>query len=210
MYNKGEGMCWSMKKYKQLILGIIIGVMIASVVPVGAAIQEYICHKVDYKVVVNGVEYVNEELPVLNYKGSTYAPFRSILEAAGLVVNWNAEYRIAQVNIPKGGLLDMGEKINPVDFEAWLPNDAEFFEYKQFKHAVMYNNEVYICDWDFRTVAGFKRINLEDEDVATFQGIDNPDLIITIDLTNTDSHIYNKSNELYIRAYLIEQYFNHK
>jgi hypothetical protein len=133
MYNKGEGMCWSMKKYKQLILGIIIGVMIASVVPVGAAIQEYICHKVDYKVVVNGVEYVNEELPGLNYKGSTYAPFRSILEAAGLVVNWNAEYRVAEVNIPEGGIADMRGK--PPTIQLYYRDDMTF---------TMYNEKEYV------------------------------------------------------------------
>ncbi len=93
-----------LRKYKQLIIGIIIGVAIASALPVSAAIERYICYKADYKVIVNGTEYTNPDLPILNYKGNTYAPFRSILEAAGLSVNWNAELGQAEVTTPEQAL----------------------------------------------------------------------------------------------------------
>ncbi len=82
---------------KKFVTGFIIGALLFGIIPTNAAIQEYILYKADYKVVINGIEYVNEELPILNYKGSTYAPFRSILEAAGLNVNWNAELGQAEV-----------------------------------------------------------------------------------------------------------------
>lgn len=85
---------------KKLALGFLVGALLFSIMPVKAAIEEYICYKADYKVVVNGVEYTNSDLPILNYKGNTYAPFRSILEAAGLTVNWNAESGQAEVIDP--------------------------------------------------------------------------------------------------------------
>lgn len=86
---------------KKFVLGFIVGALLFTALPIGAAIEEYICYKADYKVMVNGVEYISEDLPILNYKGYTYAPFRSILEAAGLNVNWNAELRQAEVTLPE-------------------------------------------------------------------------------------------------------------
>lgn len=86
---------------KKFVLGFIVGALLFTALPIGAAIEEYICYKSDYKVMVNGVEYISEDLPILNYKGYTYAPFRSILEAAGLNVNWNAELRQAEVTLPE-------------------------------------------------------------------------------------------------------------
>lgn len=82
---------------KKFILGFFLGALIFILTPVGAAVQEYICYKADYKVVVNGIEYINPDLPILNHKGNTYAPIRSILETAGLNVNWNAKLNRAEV-----------------------------------------------------------------------------------------------------------------
>jgi hypothetical protein len=84
---------------KKFIMGFLTAALLFTAIPVGAAIEEYICYRADYKVMVNGTEYISDDLPILNYKGSTYAPFRSILEAAGLNVNWNAELRQAEVTI---------------------------------------------------------------------------------------------------------------
>jgi hypothetical protein len=85
---------------KKFIMGLVLGVLIMSIIPVKAAIEEYICHKADYKVMVNGTEYANSDLPILNYKGNTYVPFKSTLEAAGLNVNWNAKLGQAEVASP--------------------------------------------------------------------------------------------------------------
>lgn len=85
---------------KKFTMGFLTAALLFTAIPVGAAIEEYICYKADYKVMVNGTEYISNELPVLNYKGNTYAPFRSILEAAGLTVSWNAELSQAEVTVP--------------------------------------------------------------------------------------------------------------
>lgn len=84
---------------KKFIMGFLTAALLFTAIPIGAAIEEYICYKADYKVMVTGTEYINEDLPILNYKGNTYAPFRSILEAAGLNVHWNTELKQAEVTI---------------------------------------------------------------------------------------------------------------
>lgn len=85
---------------KKMLTGIIIGVLLMSVMPVKAAIEEFILYKADYSLVIQNTEYADEELPLLNYKGNTYAPVRSVFEAAGLNVNWNAEMKQAVVTVP--------------------------------------------------------------------------------------------------------------
>jgi len=88
-------------KYRQLIIGVCIGSILFSIFPIKAAIEEYICYKADYRVMINGKEYKDPDLPILNYKGYTYAPLRSMLEAAGLNINWNAELGIAEITTPE-------------------------------------------------------------------------------------------------------------
>ena len=97
---------------KKFILGFIVSALLFTVIPVGAAIQEYICYKADYKVLINGEEYSHPDLPILNYKGNTYAPFRSVLEAAGLVVDWDGELRQASVITPEQNNTDEKEENN--------------------------------------------------------------------------------------------------
>ena len=46
---------------------------------------------------INGTEFNASDYPILNYNGSTYAPFRAMLEAAGMSVNWNAQLGQASV-----------------------------------------------------------------------------------------------------------------
>jgi hypothetical protein len=76
---------------KKFILGFILGALLCSVMPIKAAIEEYICYKSDYALIINGTQYSNPELPLLNYQGYTYGPLRPMLEAAGFNVNWNAK-----------------------------------------------------------------------------------------------------------------------
>lgn len=86
---------------KKVLIGVIIGCLVMTVIPVAAEIQEYILHKADYTLIINGTEYTDDELPILNYKGYTYCPVRSVLEAAGLDVSWDAELQQAEVKLPE-------------------------------------------------------------------------------------------------------------
>jgi len=68
-------------KYKQLLIGLLIGIMVTSAIPIKASVQEFLLSKVTYDIMIDGVEYLDEEKPILNYQGTTYAPLRSLLEA---------------------------------------------------------------------------------------------------------------------------------
>jgi len=85
-------------KFKQLIIGVIIGILLASTVPITAAIQEYVLYRADYRLFIDGKEYSDKDHPILNYKGSTYCPLRSVLEFSGFDVQWNGEVGIAEAN----------------------------------------------------------------------------------------------------------------
>jgi hypothetical protein len=90
-----------MKNIKYVLMGIILGAVLFGVFPVTAAIQEYICYKADYKLIIKGVEFqADPEFPILNYKGRSYLPVADAFKAAGLNVNWNAELKQAEVMDP--------------------------------------------------------------------------------------------------------------
>ncbi|WP_373000730.1 hypothetical protein [Lutispora sp.] len=83
---------------KKFILGVLVGGIIFGSIPLAASIEEYICHKADYKLIIYGQEYNDPELPLMTYKGHTIGSVRKILEAAGLNVEWNAELGQAEVS----------------------------------------------------------------------------------------------------------------
>lgn len=127
---------------KKFMLGFLVGAILFSSVPISATIEEFICYRADYKVLINGEEYISEDLPVLNYKGNTYAPFRSILEKAGLDVNWNAELGQAEVSSPTNAQIFDGEgttmttdtvKYTPDGIKAWLDQGRYTVSMASFK-----------------------------------------------------------------------------
>jgi hypothetical protein len=140
---------------KKFISGFLIGAMLFLFAPVSAAIEEYLCYKADYKVTINGEEYISD-LPILNYKGNTYAPFRSILEKAGLDVNWNAELGQVEVSSPTSTQINNVEETKmSIEYDAvtGLPFGAEYVENekegKNYK-TILYNGETYISTSDLK------------------------------------------------------------
>lgn len=85
---------------KKFFLGLLIGIFVTAVIPVGAAVEEYICKKAQYKVMIDGKEYSNDEQPILNYNGRTYFP-RAFLEELGFVIKWNGELGQAEFYTPE-------------------------------------------------------------------------------------------------------------
>ena len=86
-------------KLKYIALGIIIGVTVIAAPSIASEIKEYMLYKADYKIIVNGQQYNNDELPILNYKGVTYTPLKAIGSLLNSDVQWNAE--VGQVEIVK-------------------------------------------------------------------------------------------------------------
>lgn len=97
------------KKNKQLIIGFILGALVFSIVPVGATVQEYILKKSETKLMVDGKEFTNKELPVLVYKGYNYIPaatFREITDTLGVGFEYVGERKEIQIITNKNDMLD--------------------------------------------------------------------------------------------------------
>lgn len=82
---------------KKFFIGMIVGILFFSMSPVKALTSDYILKIADYKVMINGKEYKDDSLPILNYQGYTYAPMKSMLSSAGLNISWNAQLKVAEV-----------------------------------------------------------------------------------------------------------------
>lgn len=80
---------------KKFISGFIVGALIFSMLGVFAAVT-YVAKPVDFKVMVNGKEFVSDP-PALEVDGRTYLPLRAMGEALNVPVNWNEELRQAEV-----------------------------------------------------------------------------------------------------------------
>ena len=89
-----------LKKYKQFMIGFLVGALLFTFIPVNAAVQEYILQKSSAKITVDGAEFTDDSLPVLYYKGYNYIPaavFRGICEKLGLGFDWVGETNEIQI-----------------------------------------------------------------------------------------------------------------
>ena len=108
-----------MKKSKTFIMGLLLGILITSILPVSAAIEEYVCKRPQYKILVNGEEYSNPKQPVLNYNGTTYFP-RAFLESLGFTFEWNGELGQAKVITPlKNDTIKEEGEVNETMYEEY-------------------------------------------------------------------------------------------
>lgn len=93
-----------LKKHKQLIIGFLLGALVFGIVPVSATVQEYVLQKSQAKVLVDGKEFSNVELPVLNYQGYNYIPaatFKDITNALGINFEWVGDKNEIQITTVK-------------------------------------------------------------------------------------------------------------
>lgn len=79
---------------KKFVTGFIVGAIICSML--GAFAVSYVANPVNFKVLVNGEEFVSDP-PALEVNGRTYLPLRAMGEALGVPVNWNQELFQAEV-----------------------------------------------------------------------------------------------------------------
>jgi len=63
-----------LRKYKYLLVGFILGVIVVSTLPISAAVEKFMLTKAPYKIIVNGSEYKDDAQPALNLNGNTYVP----------------------------------------------------------------------------------------------------------------------------------------
>ena len=88
---------------KKFISGLLVGFMIATGTFLYAD-NVYNTQKASYKVIVNGTEYNNPDMPAVTVNDRTYLPIKGIGEALGIPVNWNqTDKRVEVGNTPQGG-----------------------------------------------------------------------------------------------------------
>ncbi|GIP40378.1 hypothetical protein J31TS4_36580 [Paenibacillus sp. J31TS4] len=87
---------------KKFVLGLAAGAVLTAVTPaVAQTVQQYLLVAPTYPVVLQGERYASEELPALNYNGSTYLPVSALAEAGIAEVRW--EENAQQVEVTAAG-----------------------------------------------------------------------------------------------------------
>ena len=122
---------------KRFISGFLLGAMLFSVI--GAVAVSYVANPVDFKVLVNGREFISDP-PALEVDGRTYLPLRAMGEALGVPVNWNEELRQAEVGDPSIGetddVLNVGDVITVADvaftYEGYYKNEHNLTDTEHF------------------------------------------------------------------------------
>ena len=79
---------------KRFIGGFLSGALLFGAISAFAV--TYVANPVDFKVLVNGEEFVSDP-PALEVEGRTYLPLRAMGDALGVPVEWNAELGQAEV-----------------------------------------------------------------------------------------------------------------
>lgn len=121
---------------KKIILGFIIGAIVFGAF--GAFGVSYVANPVDFKVLVNGEEFVSDP-PALEIEGRTYLPLRAMGEALGVPVSWNEELRQAEVgNSAPVANVDQYSRSNPAPLNTVqiYTKTSEYFEDDNYTVAV--------------------------------------------------------------------------
>jgi hypothetical protein len=87
----------SLNKIKILSLGVALGISISTFTTTFATVKQYILREVGYPIMVNGEEYIDDELPVLGLNGRTYVPLRAFGDILDVEVEWNDELKRVEI-----------------------------------------------------------------------------------------------------------------
>jgi hypothetical protein len=128
-----------MKKWinKQTVLAFILGALIFSAIPASAAIQEYLLYPTESKLVVDGEEYNNPDLPLMSYKGYNYLPaaaFKDICAKIGVNFQWVGDVKQIQISTPTASVTSTPAAADAIETKT-TPDGLK---------AELYNGEWYI------------------------------------------------------------------
>lgn len=98
-------------------------------------------------IILNG-DPLSKDMPVINKAGSTYYPFRALIEGAGGSVKWNAKKRQAE------GRLEGEDIVFPIDLNIYRLNGVER-SLSEDKLTFLYKGRTYIPIRDFMESIGF-------------------------------------------------------
>lgn len=147
------------KKNKQLIIGFLLGALIFGVVPVGATVQDYLLKKSSAKLMVDGKEFANKDLPVLNYQGYNYIPaatFREICNRIGVGFEWVGEKNEIQISTIKNSIEresgtesknDSTINMQKDGLQLMVVDEVEYLTIYDVMNFVRDTNRDYIIEW---------------------------------------------------------------
>ncbi|QUH29635.1 stalk domain-containing protein [Vallitalea guaymasensis] len=128
---------------KKFVAGFVAAILLTSsfLFVYADDINQYVCTKVKYNILVDGEVYKDDKLPALVYEDNTYLPVRNFCNLLGADVEWNGELQQAEIksyikhknNIPKSS--NMTET-----------NEYIFYTDKKYPslQCINYNNRKYV------------------------------------------------------------------
>ncbi|SEO03581.1 Gmad2 immunoglobulin-like domain-containing protein [Paenibacillus sp. OV219] len=94
----------SMRGVRGFVIGLLSGCMLMLAMPTMAAtVKQFVLGEAPYPIEVNGSTYESDQLPVMNYKGSTYVPLRAVGDLLGGTVGWDSAQRRVIITYGGGG-----------------------------------------------------------------------------------------------------------
>jgi hypothetical protein len=83
---------------KKIIMGLIIGCLLASTIPTMANVISYKLYKSMYSIEINGNKYKDTNYPVMQYKNKTYIPISALNKISTIVDNTNKIVKISNTD----------------------------------------------------------------------------------------------------------------
>lgn len=82
----------------RLASGILVGILLSlCTLAFAAEVRQFVLSVAPYPIFVNGVEYKDNERPILNYEGSTYVPLAKLGDITGVNYLWNAQLQRVEI-----------------------------------------------------------------------------------------------------------------
>ena len=200
-----------MFKYKQLVIGIVIGLLFIPISGFAAAKLNIIANP--YPVIIDGVK---TKVDGYSINGSTYLKLTDF-KKAGLTVKFNETDKQIEITsvvsytaAPQaktesltGSTSTMSAATITYDETTGLPVGATYTEYKGCKTAVLYNGNIYLTKGDLNHIFGirYKSTNVQNE--TTMFGDSSKDIVIN--LNDINSIFFNSSGAELLNVALFKE-----
>jgi hypothetical protein len=186
-------------KLRGIIIGLVLGFALSlSISSFAEGAKEYILYQADYPLYVRGEQYVNNEKPILNYRGMTYVPLTAMAAMLGIDIEWDSANKA--LNIEKTEVLKSMESSGTTSdklIKEVLPKDGQYvIETINGKECTLIEvgGIKYIKATDLRLVVGMTDMGLDTSTgIRTYKKGD-----ITIEAhLKTDEHLMTNMGSYY-------------
>jgi len=92
---------------------------------------EYLLTPAGYPIYIEGKEFKNTDLPILNYEGNTYVPLKAVGDLTGVDVKWNEKAKKVEIQKKSAEPPKKADDTNP------------YTEYKSYKTVVQIDHKLY-------------------------------------------------------------------